>query len=245
MPTKLSQKEALERIKLEHGNEYTYPDFVYFNTRSFLDAVCKKHGTFCQTFDAHVYSNTGCLKCYGNEIITTKSFIAKAKTIHGSRYSYRLSKYIDAFTKLIVICKKHGQFSVKPNHHIASEVGCPYCSGRKMTTEFFINNAKAIHGNRYIYKETVFVNHNEPLKIGCRTHGIFWSKPKVHLLKNDTAHKCPKCVVQAMTMSLTEFLKRACKIHGNKYDYSLVHKTYISCSKSKIGIKCKRHGIFY
>lgn len=38
-----------------------------------------------------------------------------------------------------------------------------------------------------------------------------------------------------------EFILDAVKIHGNKYDYSLVE--YTNC-KTKVKIICKKHGVF-
>ncbi len=57
---------------------------------------------------------------------------------------------------------------------------CPGCR-RKMTTESFIRKALKVHGDRYIYDETVLVNGNEHVKIRCRIHGIFEQVPYKHI----------------------------------------------------------------
>jgi len=42
-------------------------------------------------------------------------------------------------------------------------------------------------------------------------------------------------------LTTEEFIERAIKIHGNKYDYSLVE---YKNTDSKVKIICKNHGIF-
>jgi len=51
----------------------------------------------------------------------TKNFIEKAKRIHGDRYDYSKTKFVDWSTKITVICKEHGEFEVSPRHHIYRE----------------------------------------------------------------------------------------------------------------------------
>jgi len=60
-------------------------------------------------------------------------------------------------------------------------------------------------------------------------------KPNDHL----NGSGCPKCVGKNVTTN--EFIINGKKIHGNKYDYSLVN--YIN-GKTKVKIICNKHGIF-
>ena len=41
---------------------------------------------------------------------TTEEFIAKAEQIHGAKYTYGKVNYINAKTKVIIICPIHGDF---------------------------------------------------------------------------------------------------------------------------------------
>ena len=66
-------------------------------------------------------------------------------------------------------------------------------------------------------------------------HGIFSQKPNNHLMRKG----CPKCA--GYGKSTEEFIQEAKKIHGNKYDYSLVD---YKAAKVKIKIICKVHGAF-
>lgn len=240
---RLSQQEAMDRILAVHSDEYEYPNFLYTNARGIINSVCKRHGPFEQTFNAHVYNKTGCPLCYGNEIVTTESFITASKLIYGDKYDYSLVEYRDAHTKVKIICPHilHGIFEVKPNHHIASQVGCPYCAG-KLTTELFIEKAKQVHRNKYDYSKTVFVHCNSHVEIICPTltHGSFFTRPLVHL---DGRGGCINCAVTSRVLPLSEFLERATELHDNEYDYSLVAQDYKN-SKSKVNILCKHHGVF-
>ena len=44
--------------------------------------------------------------------LTTEEFIKKAKYTHGDKYNYNLVEYINAITKVIIVCKTHGKFKI-------------------------------------------------------------------------------------------------------------------------------------
>ena len=62
--------------------------------------------------------------------LTTEIFIQHAQKIHGNKYDYSKSIYINAHTKIEIICKKHGSFWQKSWHHISGR-GCPICNSSK------------------------------------------------------------------------------------------------------------------
>lgn len=112
---------------------------------------------------------------------------------------------------------------------------------KKVTTEEFISRAKSVHGNRYGYSKSKYKNNSSKLIINCEDHGDFEQAPKAHL-RGQGCHLCARRE-QAKRQILTsdEFLSRASKVHGDKYDYS--KSTYVS-SRVKITIKCSKHGSF-
>ena len=55
-------------------------------------------------------------------------------------------------------------------------------------------------------------------------------------------HRCPKCSGKVF-IPFEEFIERARKIHGDKYDYSLARYDYKN-SNTKVRIICPKHGIF-
>lgn len=57
---------------------------------------------------------------------TTEEFIKKAKEIHGDIYDYSKVDYINNNTKVLIICKKHGEFQQNPLKHVNGQ-GCNNC----------------------------------------------------------------------------------------------------------------------
>lgn len=111
----------------------------------------------------------------------------------------------------------------------------------KLTQEQFINRASIKHNNYYDYSLVNYVKANIKVKIICPKHGVFEQQPNNHL----QGQRCIKCmgdnVRKARTSNVEDFIKKSKKIHGNKYDYSLVkYKT----GKDKVIIICHTHGEF-
>jgi hypothetical protein len=111
----------------------------------------------------------------------------------------------------------------------------------KLTQEQFINKAKDKHNNYYDYSLVKYTNATTKVQIICPKHGVFEQQPNNHLF----GQRCIKCmgdnVREARTSSTEKFIEKSKKIHGNKYDYSLVkYKT----GKDKVIIICSSHGEF-
>ena len=62
-------------------------------------------------------------------IRTTEDFIKRAKQLHGDKYSYEKTVYVNTKTKVTITCPVHGDFSMMPTNHY-SRSGCPKCSGK-------------------------------------------------------------------------------------------------------------------
>lgn len=68
-------------------------------------------------------------KKYYNQL-TTSEFIAKARAIHGDKYDYSKVVYVNAKTKVCIICPEHGEFWQYPDTHVNQRCGCAKCSGQ-------------------------------------------------------------------------------------------------------------------
>jgi len=114
----------------------------------------------------------------------------------------------------------------------------------RLTTEEFIFKIKIIHADRYDYSLVNFINIKVNIKIICSKHGIFEQRPQHHL----AGHGCNKCAREfvADTIRLTKktCINKANKVHGDKYDYSLVDFSNVHSNKDKIDIICHKHGKF-
>lgn len=175
--------------------------------------------------------------------ITTEDFIQKSKKVHGDKYDYSITNYINQRIKVVIICKQHGEFTQNPTHHM-NGFGCSICSGKKkMTKQEFIEKCKKVHGDRYDYSRVEYINIDTKIKIICPLHGEFEQRPYNHI---GLKHGCTKCSTNKRTdkkrMTKDDFIEKSLKIHGSKYLYDNV--IYGQNNKTKIDIICKIHGVF-
>ena len=68
--------------------------------------------------------------------------------------------------------------------------------------EQFVEEARKIHGNRYIYHKDTYVNMTKPTTITCPIHGDFTQTPNNHLSGNG----CPKCNQSKLENEIMQFL---------------------------------------
>lgn len=108
---------------------------------------------------------------------------------------------------------------------------------KKLTTNEFINRAIKIHGDKYDYSNSKYKECDEKIEINCKIHGLFFQTPYCHV---QLSQGCPKCAGNK-NYTTNEFIEKATKIHGGKYDYSNVN--YIN-SLIDVIIICKIHGDF-
>lgn len=172
--------------------------------------------------------------------LTTQQFIERAREKHGDKYDYSKVEYINAYTKVCIICPEHGEFWQKPYLHLHGNK-CPKCCGFNRTTEEFIQKAKEVHGNKYDYSKTEYNGSHSKITIICPEHGEFQQIAKEHL-----KYGCKKCadklVGDRVRLNTDEFIKRAKEIHGDRYDYSKVK--YEQFDK-EVCIICPKHGEFW
>jgi len=241
----------IAKASKKHGGKYDYSKVVYVNASTKVCIICPVHGEFWQTPNAHLIGQ-GCPKCGTKKRSeehrsNTNEFVVKANKIYNNRYNYSKVNYIDAKTKVCIICPEHGEFWKTPNAHLRGG-GCPICGIKKRTREHtctkeeFIKQAIKIHGNRYDYSKVEYVNNRTDVCIICPEHGEFWQRPTVHLRGNG----CKKCGVEKthtqQRKTTEQFIEEARKVHGNKYDYS---KVEYKSGKSKVCIICPEHGEFW
>ena len=90
-------------------------------------------------------------------------FIQKSKKIHENKYDYSEINYINAHTKVKIICPEHGVFEQTPDSH-SRKHGCPNCNkGVNLTNESFVKKAKEKHGDKYDYSITKYINNKKHL----------------------------------------------------------------------------------
>lgn len=130
-----------------HNFLYNYRNSIYKNSKTKIEIICEKHGSFFQVPYVHLGGH-GCLKCANEEsskrqISNKKEFTIKAIMVHGNIYDYSLVDYKGAGKKIKIICKKHGIFDQIPSSHLQGH-GCKFCRESKgeREVEKVLNNMK-------------------------------------------------------------------------------------------------------
>lgn len=193
----VSNKKALEsfstleeRFKQIHGDKYDYVKAIYKNNTFKIEIICKEHRqSFWQTPISHL-EGSGCPLCARDKKrLSLEDFIERANKKHGSKYNYSLVKFKHSNEKTTIICPEHGEFNQKPDTHL-SGAGCPACANvNSPTTEDFLKKATEVHGDRYDYSQSMYLNAGTKISVICKIHGVFMQIPRVHLRGSG----CPKC----------------------------------------------------
>ncbi len=107
---------------------------------------------------------------------------------------------------------------------------------RKKSIYEFIEQAQAIHNNKYTYDCVLLENLRSKIEITCKIHGNFYQQASEHL-RGYGCRKCGGCSLK----SLEDFTNKANIIHKNKYSYM---KSEYKNNITNIIITCPIHGDF-
>ena len=257
MPKRLTTEEFIKKAKKIHGDKYDYIKVDYHSINSPVEIICPIHGRFTQKPSSHLNGHDcyECGKIKNKEPIThTKdNVINRFFDVHGYKYDYSKVDYINANTDIIIICPEHGEFQMKPSVHYREKRGCVKCKPNPLygklyhnrRTEKWISNIKSVWGNDYFdFSETEYINTRTNINVKCNKHQeSFHTKP---MILSSGKGGCYKCIEERYRKKHKEkmtptFIKKASKIHGNYYDYSLVD---YHNSQTPVKIICPIHGIF-
>ena len=207
----------------------------------------------------------------GTKRKTKKEFVEDAILVHGNKYDYSKTHYINNITKICIICPIHGEFWQTPKQHLRGQ-GCPKCGAEKIktsrnrkpvtdktkreflkketgngsgkfTTDVFIKFLFDKYGDQYDYTKVNYVNHKTKVCLICPEHGEFWKEPNSLLHKNTG---CPECIKKRKSVYFSlgkdVFIEKANDVFHGTYSYDNVK--YINNS-TKVEIICKKHGPFF
>lgn len=263
--TRKSKEQFIIEANKTHNNFYDYSKIEYINTYTKICIICPIHGEFWTTPSIHL-GGSKCPKCFISskskiDNIKDKSiskvkdkvkkfshkwFIEKVSILHNYKYNYFLTDYKGMFTKVTIICPIHGIFEQEAQYH-ARGSGCPKCKNDKtseresLTQKQWLERAKEIHGDKYDYFLLDYKDSRAKVKIVCPKHGVFEQLANSHL----QGYGCPKCkyeiLPQNQPMTQDEYIRKANKVHYNKYNYS---KSKYSSWNEFITIICPNHGEF-
>lgn len=168
---------------------------------------------------------------------TLEEFKKRSSEIHSDKYDYSEVQYVNANTKITIICPIHGKFEQTPASHLNAARGCQSCGGNKRhTTESYVLRCKSVHTDkRYSYDKTLYSGWNNKIIVSCEDHGDFSIKAGNFV----NGQGCPKCAGKRKTTE--DFVSESKSVHGELYDYS---ETVYRGATTKVTIICKRHGSF-
>ena len=171
--------------------------------------------------------------------INVEEYIKKVNIVHNNLYCYDLVDNIKAKSNINIICKKHGVFTQRNDHHLNGSI-CPKCRNeqRSISQEEFIIRANKTHNNFYNYSKTVFKAMKQNIIIICPIHGEFEQSPEVHIYNTGG---CKECFKDRIKLSFEDFKDRVNKKYNNFFDYS---KSYFKSMDDDIIIICPIHGEF-
>lgn len=243
MPKKSNLEEFTKALYKVWGDRITVaPNAVYVNSITKIDVICHIHGAFKARPDT-LLRGIGCAACKNLKRKTTEEFIAEARKVHGEKYDYSKTNYINAYIKVIIICPEHGEFLQEPHSHLRG-VGCPECAKirraqgdrpMRLTTDEFIRRAKAIHGDEYDYSETIYKNASTKVLVKCKDGTCKSVYPFAHL-KKPIGRKTKQ-------MAAESFISKALALYNGKYDYSKAREEFVNM-KTMVTVSCPIHGDF-
>lgn len=257
------------KSQIKYNNKYDYSKFHYIDMKTESIIICPIHGEFLQSPRNHLCLIEGCPKC--RKILDLnkrkEDFINKANKRYNFYFDYSKFVYIDAKTKSVIICPKHGAFIQSPDKHLQGINPCPLCEkelkkercqnkseytkrkiseGHKKEIDEFLRQAQFKFGNKFEYD---FTNYSgimgNDIRIKCPIHGWFNKQPRNFL----TSHfGCTECGMSHRDLSKTKsydsFVVEATKLFNGKYTYPETNQKIFKNRNSIIEIECKKHGVF-
>lgn len=131
MKSKKTIAEFLLEAKTAHGDKYDYSKVEYTGSWQHVKIICKTHGVFEQLPTTHINGH-GCKRCMTESTNINRYqkyypiFVNNSIAVHGNIYDYSKTFYKTAKDKVIITCKKHGDFLQSPIGHISGR-GCTKC----------------------------------------------------------------------------------------------------------------------
>ncbi|MCH5167469.1 MAG: zinc ribbon domain-containing protein [Erysipelotrichales bacterium] len=218
MPRKLTYEEYIKRLKEKWGNKYDYSkidknNFTFSETS--YEYKCNIHNIwFTKTCKSMCRDKNCCPKCKKEALNKQINIIQnRNRSLDKKRKYYHLDEFLE------------------------------------ITKERFPSitiNLSTIRYNQGNFSNGHHICLNKLIECDCKKHGKFKCFPISFINKKYVCPRCRKNYSNLQNVKHGEnrrnsFVESARKIHGNKYDYSLVNT---SGRLSKIEIVCPIHGSF-
>ena len=195
-PKKTPQEIFIEKAKGQYP-DYDYSKVEYKDREAAVTLICPKHGEFTikpRTLLSKVKGKQphGCWECYGIKnpaLYNSEMFKEKVLALYDEKYVFHWEDYKCKTSQIRVECKLHGEHKVSV-YSILHGGACGYCNGRLYPKDW-IKNAKAVHGDKYIYDESKPPRiKSDRIRYKCPIHGWQETRYDCHV---DLKCGCPVC----------------------------------------------------
>jgi very-short-patch-repair endonuclease len=166
--------------------------------------------------------------------LTQDEFISKCKEKHGNRYDYSKVEYKNISSKIIIICREHGDFKQIAKNHKDGQ-GCPTCSGSTSLNKYqFLEKCDNIKYDYSLIEDRI-IKSDDYIKVIHKETNLTYIQLSDH-------HKNGLKPTKIESNSLVKKFK---EIHNNKFDYLIEKETYYSTDKIKIINKLTNDEFYY
>lgn len=112
--------------------------------------------------------------------LTTEEWIEKAKGVHGNKYIYTDTVYVNSSTKLSIICKEHGKFNQYPANHLSTN-GCPKCGRKTAVSKYALYTKEEILKSAKVYKDRGEFQRKSPNFYMASVNRGFYEEACLHM----------------------------------------------------------------
>lgn len=252
--TAIRPPSFLKRGCVNIGKQRTHEEFVdllseknknievisrYTKAREKILVRCKICKNEWNVTPDSLLSGSGCPKCYYNKLskIKTKTheeFFNEMKNINPNIEV--IGKYINARTKIKVMCKKDKHMWESTPDNLLNGCGCPKCAGKTITTKIFVEEMKNINKNIDIIGE--YITNSTKIKCFCKEHKRFFFSTPNRLKRKQGCKDCKRDKIRkALSLNDYEFKERL----GILFPFLDIISDYKN-SHSKVLVKCKNCG---
>ena len=203
--SKYNQDQFIKMAKEKWGDKYDYSLTEYVNTTNKIKII----------YDGIVYEQfpMGHLKYPVEFNMSEEIFLIKAHRKWKDKYDYSLMEYKTTTDKIKIIYDGVIYEQSPANHlNYAPELR------NTQTLENFIECSEKIHGGKYTYDKSIYINSKTKMIITCPKHGDFEQVPLSHLRGSG----CPVCNESRGESSIRKYLTI------NKIDFK-TQKTFKGC----------------
>lgn len=256
---KMTTEDFIKKGTFVHNGYFSYEHTDFINANSNVIITCPIHGDIKVKANNHL-NGANCKFCSKEHItheitkfqsvnkttrkLTLEDFKERLYKKWGNKYIVKEGeKYIKNNIPITIICTKHGEFSITPNH-ILNGRGCPICGRNKHKTVKEIIDAikNAQPYSHYDYSHIVYRNIHTPIELKCNKCGTVFRNSPSNLIfyKNG----CQGCNQSNLENEIEYILKK----HNIKYEkqktfkwlkYKRLLRLDFYLTECKIAIECQ------